>query len=306
MKKRFRLLLSVFLLGTVCMLNTSIAQDDDDLLGLIEDDKPVKEEVTATFKATRIINGHSIERAREGQLHFRISHRFMTWSVYEDFEDAARSWFGLDGANVQFNFEYGLNDRIMIGLTRTSVQKTYTGFTKISLLRQTQGGSDNVPISLSAFVSAEAIGEEWADPNRENYFSSRMSYVYQILAARKFNERLSLQLSPTMVHRNLVATKTDPNDLFALGMGGRFKLNRSVSFNAEYFLVTPPSGDKAFTNMDCFSVGFDIETGGHIFQLHFTNSRFMTEAGFIGKTQGDWLKSDINFGFNIVRPFALK
>jgi hypothetical protein len=134
-----------------------------------------------------------------------------------------------------------------------------------------------------------------------------MSYVHQLLIARKFNERLSLELNPTYVHRNMVSTEMDPNDVFAAGAGMRFKLTKRLSLNAEYYYVIPPQhnyrSEKTYTPL---SIGVDIETGGHVFQLFFTNSVAIIEKGLIGETTGNWLDGGVRFGFNISRVFALK
>jgi len=163
-----------------------------------------------------------------------------------------------------------------------------------------------MPVSLSLFSSAALKSVRWADPTRTNYFSSRLSYVGQVLIARKISQGLSLQITPSYVHRNLVATEIDPNDLFAIGAGGRLKLTKRISLNAEYYYIGNPKKYMSQQVYDPLSVGFDIETGGHVFQLIFTNSLAMIEKGFIGETTGNWLKGDIHFGFNISRVFTLK
>lgn len=256
--------------------------------------------VSATFKSTRIMNGHSIERMPDGQLDFRISHRFgrVNSGPYE--------FFGLDQANIHFSLEYGLFDWLMLGVGRGTYEKTYDGFAKVSLLRQSTGAR-TMPVSLSLFSSVAVTSVKWPDPERDNYFSSRLSYTHQVMIGRKFNQRFSAQLTPTVVHRNLVATELDPNDLWAVGAGGRIKLTNRVSLNAEYYYLVRPVHDYMSQRVyNPLSVGFDIETGGHVFQLIFTNSLAMIEKGFIGETTGDWLKGDIHFGFNISRVFTLK
>ncbi len=266
---------------------------------LNKDSKPEINYATATFKSTRIMNGHSIERMPPGQLDFRISHRFGR------INSGAYEFFGLDQANIHFGLEYGIMKWLMIGIGRGTYEKTFDGFAKFTLLRQSSG--DRImPVSVSLFSSASLRSARWADPSRTNYFSSRMSYVGQILIARKINQGFSLQITPTYVHRNLVATETDPNDLYAIGVGGRMKLTKRISLNAEYYYLANPKTYMSLQVYDPLSVGFDIETGGHVFQLIFTNSLAMIEKGFIGETTGSWLKGDIHFGFNISRVFTLK
>jgi predicted porin len=146
--------------------------------------------------------------------------------------------------------------------------------------------------------------EKFQDTSRENYLSSKLYHTFQLIIGRKFSEGFSLQLSPTLVHRNLVATKAEENDVLALGVGGRIKLGKRTSLNAEYIYVLPDQIDQRFHNS--LSLGFDIETGGHVFQLHFTNSRSMVEKGFIAETEGDWGDMGVHFGFNVSRVFNIK
>jgi hypothetical protein len=275
-----------------------IAQDD--LMNLLNEN--VSKEIiltNATFKSTRIMNGHSIERMPAKQLDVRISHRFGR------INSGAYEFFGLDQANMHLSLEYGISDWLMVGIGRGNYEKTFDGFAKFSILRQSSGGKE-MPLSLSVFSSAALKSLKWTDPARTNYFSSRMSYVAQVLVARKFNQSFSLQLTPSFVHRNLVATEMDPNDLYAIGAGGRMKLTKRISLNAEYYYLANPKTYMSQKVYDPLSIGLDIETGGHVFQFIFTNSVAMIEKGFIGETTGNWLKGDIHFGFNISRVFSFK
>jgi len=163
-----------------------------------------------------------------------------------------------------------------------------------------------MPVSVSFLSTIAATSVRWSDTSRTNYFSSRLSYVNQLLIARKISPSISIQLAPTFVHRNIVATELDPNDLYALGAGGRLKLTKRISLNAEYYYMFNPKSYMSQQVYNPLSVGIDIETGGHVFQLMFTNSLAMIEKGFIGETTGSWGKGDIHFGFNISRVFTLK
>lgn len=272
-----------------------------DLMDLLNEDAPKEINLTtATFKSTRIMNGHSIERMPQGQLDFRISHRFGT------INSGAYNFFGLDQSNVHFSLEYGVFNWLMLGVGRGTYEKTFDSFAKLSILRQSSGAKV-MPVSVSIFSSVALKSLKVQNPDITNYFSSRLSYSSQILIARKFSPNFSLQITPTYVHRNLVTTVLDPNDLWAVGAGGRIKLTKRVSVNAEYYYVVKPSPDyMSQTVYNPLSVGFDIETGGHVFQLFFTNSLAMIEKGFIGETTGRWLHGDIHFGFNISRVFMLK
>jgi len=272
----------------------------NDLMDLLNENAPADiNYTTATFKSTRIMNGHSIEKMPPGQLDFRISHRFGTLN------SGAYNLWGLDQANIHFSLEYGILKWLMIGIGRGTYEKTYDGFAKFTILRQSSGAK-SMPVSLSAISSVAINSLKWSDPERTNYFSSRLSYVAQVLVARKINPTFSFQLTPSYIHRNMVATELDPNDLFAIGAGGRMKLSKRISLNAEYYYLANPKTYMSQTIYNPLSVGIDIETGGHVFQLIFTNSVAMIEKGFIGETTGSWSKGDIHFGFNISRVFTLK
>ena len=272
----------------------------DDLMNILDQNAPKEiNYTTATFKSTRIMNGHSVEKMPPGQLDVRISHRF------GKLNSGAYNLFGLDQSNIRLGLEYGIFKWLMIGIGRGSYEKTFDGFTKFTILRQSSGARV-MPVSLSLFSSVALNSMKWTDETRANYFSSRLSYVGQILIARKISQGLSLQLTPSYVHRNLVTTELDPNDLFALGAGGRLKLTKRISLNAEYFYVVNPKTYMSRQIYNSLSVGVDIETGGHVFQLLFTNSLGMIEKAFIGETTGQWKKGDIHFGFNISRVFTLK
>lgn len=269
----------------------------DELLNMLDESAaPETDYAKYAFKSTRIINGHSIENVAAGVLDFRILHRFgpVNGGAYE--------LFGLDQANMRMSFDYGLTDRLQIGIGRSNIGKAFDGLVKYKLLRQSTGAVE-MPVSVS-WVSGVLLNSlRWSDPNRENLFSSRFSYYHQVLVARKFNDKLSLQLSPTLLHRNLVATPAVPNDVFALGAGGRVKLNNRVAATFDYFFVLP---GQLPNHNNSLSIGFDIETGGHVFQLHFTNSRGLNEGQFITGANGQWGNGDVHFGFNLSRAFTIK
>lgn len=282
----------------VCGLSITLAaKAQDDLEALLESlEEPETHYVNYAFKSTRIINGHSIENVGAGVLDFRILHRFgaINGGAYE--------LFGLDQANMRMSFDYGITDRLQVGLGRSNIGKEYDGLVKYRILRQSTGAV-NMPVSVS-WVSGMLVNSlRWANPERENLFSSRLSYYHQILIARKFSDMLSLQLSPTVVHRNLVASPDIPNDVFAMGLGGRMKISNRVAATVDYFYVLP---GQLPNHNNSFSIGFDIETGGHVFQLHFTNSRGLNERQFITGQNGQWGQGDVHFGFNLSRVFTIR
>jgi hypothetical protein len=273
----------------------ALAQEDD-LLALLGEDEEATEYATASFKANRVINLHSLENTAAGVLDIKISHRFgmLNRGVYE--------LFGLDQATIRIGADYGLSDRLMLGMGRSSYEKTYDGFVKYKFLRQSSGKRD-MPITAAVMGSTAVQTLKWQNPDRENYFSSRLYYTFQLILGRKFSDGFSLQVSPTVVHRNLVKFKIEKNDVYALAVAGRVKLSRRVALNAEYVYLLPDQLLPGYRS--ALSIGFDIETGGHVFQLHFTNATSMIEKGFIAETSGDWADGGIHFGFNVSRVFTL-
>lgn len=223
MKRIQYIFIALFLL---IFSGNTYSQDLDALLNA--ETKPTIDYATATFKASRIINGHSIEQMKKRQLDFRISHRF------GPLNDGAYGLFGLDQSKIHFSLEYGVTDWLMLGVGRGSLNKTYDSFAKFRLLRQSSGAKW-MPVSLSYFTSVELNTLKFQDPTRTNYFSSRLAFVHQLLIARKFNDKFSFQLSPTFIHRNLVKTELDMNDVYAMGFGARYKLSKRLSLNAEYY-----------------------------------------------------------------------
>ncbi len=251
---------------------------------------------TSTFKASRIINGHSIEQPAEGELEFRISHRFGKING-----DAYELW-GLDQATIHFSLEYSPINRLTVGVGRSNYQKTYDGYLKVKILQQ-QKGSRTIPVSLSYFGSSEIYTLKNEIAGFEWYH--RVSYVNQLLIARKFNKRFSLQVIPTLVHHNLTEIKGESNNILALGLGGRFKLTNRLSINAEGFLVDHGTVPENKSYHPPISLGIDLETGGHVFQIMITNALPMRESAFITRTTGDWGNGDIHLGFNVSRMFHL-
>lgn len=282
-------LLFCFILG----FSFSVIGQDDLLKTLMEEETPTVEKVYGTFKGTRLINGHSVETRSKGVLDVLVSHRFgrVNWGAYQ--------FFGLDQANMRLGLEYGLNDRFNIGVGRNSFMKVFDGFVKYKFFWQEDEG---MPLSVVWFSNMSV--NSLRTPNLEGNFGNRLGYTLQALVARKFNENLSLQVTPTYVRRNMVTLPQDNKDLLVLGLGGRYKLTPRTSLNMEYFYKVNGSINVAHYN--AIAIGVDIETGGHVFQLHFTNAQSMTETGFIPETTGNFFNGDIHFGFNISRTFQLK
>lgn len=253
-----------------------------------------KELVIATFKTTRLVNGHTIENVGKGILDFKISHRFGRLN------QGAYDLFGLDNASMRMGLDYGISDRLMVGFGRSTFEKQFDAFLKYKIRRQTTG-EHAMPISLSYVFTGMLKTLKEPDPAVKWSFSDRLYYAHQLIIARKFSEATAIQLMPTIIHYNYVPQSNDPNDLFSIGIAGRQRLSKRVHLTSEYYhQINQLSG-----YYNSLSFGFDIETGGHVFQLQLTNSTGMTERTFITETTGRWGKGDIHFGFNISRVFTL-
>ena len=271
------------------------AQETDSLMAALEkENTPTTEYTTATFKGTRIINGQSVELPAKGVLQFMINHRFGTLN------SGSYNFFGLDEAGIRLGLDYGITPWLTAGIGRSSLEKVYDGYLKYRIVRQAKG-EKAFPFTLVLYSSIGLSTFERSTDDREIAFTDRMTYVNQALISRKFNDRLSLQLSPVFIHRNVVPTKDFDNDVMAVGLGGRFRLTRRLSINTDYYYLLP--GHTADNFYNSFAIGLDIETGGHVFQLHLTNSRGMIEQQFIPQTTGNFWDGDIHFGFNISRVF---
>jgi opacity protein-like surface antigen len=276
----------------------SMAQDS--LLRTVNDSLSAtqnNEYVTGTFKALYIVNMKTVEAPAEGALNVEIQHRFGSLN------SGSYELFGLDNATLRLGLDYGITDRLTVGIGRSSFQKTFDGYLKYKLFRQT-AGSMRMPVSVSLLTSLSYYTQHFTD---QDYLNStyRLSYTTQVLIARKFNNLLSIELTPTLIHYNLVPTVADQNNVFALAGGARMKISKRMSINVEY--------DYLFANQvistpvnHSLSFGWDIETGGHVFQLVFSNSQSMIESQYIAQTPGTWGNGDIYFGFNISRIFNLK
>ncbi|WP_373399118.1 DUF5777 family beta-barrel protein [Algoriphagus halophilus] len=279
--------LFITLLLAFITMNSS-GQDLLDQLRASSDNEP--RPVTGTFKGTRIINGQSIETRGKGNLEFIISHRFGR------INSGSYNLFGLDDSNIRLGLEYSILDRLTVGIGRNSLNKVYDSYVKGKILQQKTKGS---PVSIT-WVSDFSI-YTLKRPELPMTFERRLRYVHQALVARKFNSILSIQFMPTYVHRNLVPTENEGNDLLALGMAGKVSLSKRVGITGEYYYRF----GNDLPGYNSLGLGIEIETGGHVFQLQFTNSNEMTPSGFIPSTTGNFFDGDIHFGFNISRSFQV-
>lgn len=275
---------------------TAFAQDENDLLNLVKDSTQPIEYVSGAFKSTRVINGQSIEMLGAGTLDFRILHRF------GPIQSGVNGLWGLDQSTMRFGFDWVPIHDLQIGFGRSTAMREYDGLVKYRLIQQSQGGR-TMPVSIVLDAGITCWTGPWTDDTRPNYFSSRLAFYQQILIGSKISNDISFQLSPTLIHRNLTPTPQDPNDIFALGFGGRFRVTNHIAFVVDYYHAF--NGMVSGVNYDPVSVGFDIETGGHVFQVHVTNTKGMNEKAFVTQTYQNFFAGDIQLGFNISRVFQL-
>jgi len=278
------------------VLSARLSAQEQDLLSLVGDTKPKKEFVDYAFKSSRVIMSQSLEMTKPGVMDFRILHRFGTVNK------GAYEFFGLDNATMRLGFDFGITKNLMFGVGRSTNKKEFDGFLKYRLIHQSKNGG--MPFSLLAVAGGTLNSLKWADTTRKNYFSSRLAFYGQLIIGSKLSEGISLQLMPTMLHRNLVLTAEDPSDMVALGAGGRIRISNRVAFTFDYYYRVNPNENDGTKNP--LSVGFDIETGGHVFQVHLTNAIGMNERVFLTETTNDWAKGDIQIGFNLLRAFQIK
>lgn len=278
------------------MCNYCFAQDD--LLKALQESDTARGPVfvTATFKGSRLVNGQTVETRSKNELEFIFAHRFGR------INDGLYELFGLDQAYVRIGLEYGITDRLGIGIGRNSVDKTMDTYLRYKVFSQVEGG---MPVTITAFANlAIKTSPKKEDATFDITFQDRVSYTGQLLIARKFTPALSLQLMPTLVHKNLADLSIEKNNQFALGFGGRLKISKSISLNAEYYYRFDPGVNNPY--YDALGFGIDIETGGHVFQLVLTNTRGLTERAVVTETAGDFFDGDIHLGFNVTRAFQLK
>ncbi|HEY5689003.1 MAG TPA: DUF5777 family beta-barrel protein [Yeosuana sp.] len=264
----------------------------DDLLNEIDTDSIGKQYEIAAFKGLKIVNFESTKLVAKDEFTLIVSHRFGT------IENGINTFFGLDDAVTRLNFVFGISDGLNIGVSRSSFQKIYESSLKYRLFRQEKNGFPFTIVGFNAILINTALDKDNL-PKLE--FKHRLGYTAQLLISRKINTSFSLELAPTFFHDNYVLIDEQNNSQFALGFGGRYKLGKRWSINADYGWHLNRADNSPFKNP--LSIGFDLETGGHVFQMHFTNAQPMNTNGFLGQGSGDWSDGNIYFGFNLSRVF---
>ena len=269
-----------------------ISFSQNDLLEELNEDVKVDSTVTSAFKGLKIVNIESTKLAAKGDMYFVISHRF--GSV----KGGLKELFGIDQSTIRFSFVKGVTDWLNVGLSRSSFNKMYDATVKYRLIQQADNGS---PITVVGFNSMAYNSGFNSNSYLDYEFKHRLTYLSEVLISRKFNENFSLQITPIIFHENFVLNNDQENTQYALGGGGRYKLSKFVTLNIDYAYHLNRADSSPFRNP--LSLGFDIETGGHVFQVHFTNAQPMYDSGFLTDANGDWGNGDFFFGFNLSRVF---
>jgi Membrane bound beta barrel domain (DUF5777) len=264
----------------------------DDLLDEIDTDSIENNYAVAVFKGLKIVNFESTKLVAKNEFTLIVSHRFGS------LENGIDSFFGLDDAVTRLNFIYGISEAVNIGVSRSSFQKIYEASAKYRLIRQQENGFPFTIVGYNSLLINTALDKANL-PKLE--FKHRLGYTAQLLISRKVNTNFSFELAPTFFHDNYVMVINQDNSQFALGFGGRYKLGKRWSLNADYGWHLNRSSDSPFKNP--LSIGVDLETGGHVFQMHFTNAQPMNTNGFLGQGSGGWTDGNIYFGFNLSRTF---
>ncbi len=287
-------LLYSFLL--LCSLN--VHAQESDLFDVFEENGQ-SEVVYATFKGTQLINASTNETPGEGVLQFMMAHRFGSFN-----DDYLYNFFGLDNAQVRMQLDYGISNRLNVGIGRSSFLKVADGFIKYQLLQQ-QYGAKTVPVSITLHSSTNYRNARYTD-GIDHTISDRFSYMHQAVIARKWNRKLSTLVSPSVVHFNLVPTAQDPNTTAHITLGARYKISNRMALTGESTLLSNRefSGGERYTTP--FALGVDIETGGHVFQLHISNTRAMNGPYWMARNPYSASNGGLFLGFNISRVFTVK
>lgn len=302
-----------FLLLLLTVLCVSLNAQEPDLLSLVDDSGNENEKVFATFKTTKIVNSQSIETVKKRCLDFRITHRFDNIAV----GGSAHTMWGFDNSqDIRYSFDYGLTDNLTLGFARSKQNELLELYTKYRFLEQTV--NNKIPVSIAFYASAgytPVTGRAFylgVDKDTKQNDLHRLNYFSQLIIARKFNSWLSLQIMPSYHHRNFIKyaintsnNKEDQNDIFSMGVGGRLRFTKRMALIVDYFYNFSEyrTNNKLNPFYNPLAVGLEMETGGHVFHMNFTNNGGISENNFIPNTTSNWLKGEFKFGFNISRVF---
>jgi hypothetical protein len=305
----------IIIIAFCALFNGVFAQDD--LLSLVGDSnaRPANEKVYATFKTTKIVNLQSTESVKKGELDFRVTHRFGDMAV----KGGEHTLFGFDQASdIRLSFDYGISDKLAIGIGRSKFREVVDFSTKYRFLEQTT--NNKIPLTMSFYgslgINAQSLPNFYAgtDWGKEKRFIHRFTYFSQLILARKINKYISAELLGSYLHRNFIKgeinTKNqaeETNDLVSLGAAARVKITRRMCLLADYvYTFSKFRQDNVATPFYApFGLGLEIETGGHVFHITWTNAESILENNFIPNTRSSWSSGQFKLGFNISRAFVV-
>ena len=262
----------------------------NNLLDEISSESSYKDEFEMpAFKAMKVVNNQSTKLAQKGDLYLYVGHRFGT------IKGGVESLFGLDYANTKIEILYGLLNQVQVGFSRESFKKTYNLHVKYGIKSQTT----SFPLSITSYnsVNLDTSLDENQYPNLN--FNERYVYISQLLISRRFNDNFSFQLAPSIVKYNFLTNQFKNDFNYILNYGSRLKISKRSSFNIDYSHHLNRLNNSEEKNV--LSLGIDMETGGHVFQLLFSNTQASDEAGVLTGAEGNWTKGDVFFGFNIFK-----
>jgi hypothetical protein len=246
--------------------------------------------ITNAFQGTHFVNEQSVNLADHGELRLYIQHRF------GEIDGGLYQLFGLDQATMRLGFEYGLGKHLNVGFGRSTHMKTYDVYAKGRIAGQTE----NFPLSV-ALVAGGSIPTLRIFPDDENNFSSKYSGNIQLLLAKTFGP-VGFQVSPGFLKTGFLLTENKDISAFTAGLAGSVRISSKVSANLEY--LHPFTDELPGSNP--LSLGVDIDTGGHLFQLILSNSQQIFTQGLYTATRGNWGDGKLFFGFNLIREFRIK
>lgn len=296
-----------FLLSFVFLFSAHVFAQDS-LMDILDDGQEEKRKVFATFKSTYLINAQTNETVKKGTLDFRITHRF---GDVAGAGGGIHNFYGFDNAsNIRFSFDYGVTERLQLGIGRSKVNENVDGSIKYKFAEQIEAG---FPFSIVGYANMAITPKK--DLNAEyTDFANRLSYSYQLILTSKVSRKFSFELIPSYVHRNMIHAATnanngakETNDIFSMGVVSRLKLTPSFALIGEYFYTFSDfrKDNPAYPYYMPLGVGIEIETGGHVFQVNLTNTSGIINQDFIPTSTDTWLKGQYKLGFTISRVFGV-
>lgn len=285
-KKLFSFVFVFFTIGC------AFAQDD--LLDQLNAEKSdVKDKETTAFKGLQICNIQSTKMTAKGEWYMIISHRF------GDLTEGLDNFFGLDNALTKIGGIYGVTDWLSLGASRHTYNKIYELTAKYKLADQLTNG---FPVTIVGYNTMDINSALSTDMYPNLQFNNRLAYSTQLLVSRKFSESLSFEIGGVYVHKNLYDDAQELKDQYLVATGGRYKLSKRLSLNLDYaYKINQLENAPLYQNP--LSLGLDIETGGHVFQMVFSNSQPMNDVAVFTNATGKWNGGSLYFGFNMYRVF---